>query len=93
MKKIRPQIVVRVPFKMQLMVVRNRCAQESGLPARNLEKFDAPSSGNDRILDLAFLTVMAATLKYAGHQTKLMLCLQGLGLSRSSNGHRSRSPL
>ena len=34
-----------------------------------------PSSGNDRVLDLVFLTVMADTLKYAGYQTKLMLWL------------------
>ena len=57
------------------MVVGSKCAQESGLPSRNLEKFDAPSTGNDRVLDLVFLTVMSATLKYAGYQTKLMLWL------------------
>ena len=77
---------------MQLMVVGSRCAQESGLPSRNLEKFDAPSTGNDRVLDFMFLTVLSATLKHAGYQTKLMLCLQGLGLGRSVNGDRSVSP-
>ena len=77
---------------MQLMVVGSRCTQETGLPSINLEKFDAPSTGNDRVLDLVFLTVISATLKYAGYQIKLMLCLQGLGLGRSVNGDRSVSP-
>ena len=77
---------------MQLMVVGSRCAQESGLPSGNLEKFDAPSTGNNRVLDLVSLRVMSATPKYAGYQIKLMLCLQGLGLGRSVNGDRSVSP-
>ena len=77
---------------MQLVVVESRCARESGLPPRNLEKFDAPSTGSDRVLDFVFLTVMSATLKYAGYKIKLMLCRQGLGLGRSVNGDRSVSP-
>ena len=50
---------------MQLMVVEVGVPRRSGL-FENLEKFGAPSTGNDRV-DRVF-TVLSATLKHAGYQ-------------------------